>query len=147
MTQARPACEKPRSRWMEGSATLTIVMSTTIRRKPVQRTISESQRVLFMPLETAPMSRINRFPLPRIPAELKSVLPCGPRGWGDEFPDLTRSNPYGEPEGQPRLRPPPGARAGHDRPPGPTAAAGPQAGVRSRSLFFFKQKTAYEIHS
>src|SRR5438105_240113 len=41
-------------------ATLTIVMSTTIRRNPVQRTVSDSQRVSFMPLETATPSRTQR---------------------------------------------------------------------------------------
>ena len=48
MTHASPDCEKARSRWIDGSATFTIVMSTTISRKPVQRTSSESQRVFFM---------------------------------------------------------------------------------------------------
>src|SRR2546428_7056263 len=49
MTHASPDCENPRSRWIEGRATFTIVMSTTISRNPVQRTISESQREFFMP--------------------------------------------------------------------------------------------------
>jgi len=49
MTHASPDCEKPRSRWIDGRATFTIVMSTTIRRKPVQRTTNESQREFFMP--------------------------------------------------------------------------------------------------
>ena len=48
MTHARPDCENPRSFWMLGSATLTIVMSTTISKKPVHRIVSESQRVFFM---------------------------------------------------------------------------------------------------
>ena len=47
-THASPDCEKPRSTWIDGSATFTIVMSTTIKRKPVHRTISESQRECFM---------------------------------------------------------------------------------------------------
>ena len=50
ITQARPDWVKPRSRWMDGSATLTMVMSTTISRKPVQSTSSESQREFFMPI-------------------------------------------------------------------------------------------------
>ena len=48
MTHASPDCVKPRSFWIDGRATLTIVMSTTIRRKPVQRIIRESQREFFM---------------------------------------------------------------------------------------------------
>jgi hypothetical protein len=35
-----------------------MVMSTTMRRKPVQSTISESQRVLFMPIETTGSSKL-----------------------------------------------------------------------------------------
>ena len=50
MTHASPDWEKPRSFWIEGSATLTIVMSTTINKKPVQRIIRESQREFFMPM-------------------------------------------------------------------------------------------------
>ena len=37
-TQARPACEKPRSFWIEGSATFTTVTSRTIISTPAQRT-------------------------------------------------------------------------------------------------------------
>jgi hypothetical protein len=34
---------------MDGRATFTIVMSTTINKNPVQRIMSESQRVFFIP--------------------------------------------------------------------------------------------------
>ena len=37
-TQARSFCEKPRSSWMDGSATFTIVASSTIMSIPMQRT-------------------------------------------------------------------------------------------------------------
>ncbi len=37
-TQARLLCEKPRSSWMEGRATFTIVASSTIMSIPPQRT-------------------------------------------------------------------------------------------------------------
>ena len=60
MTHARPEAEKPRSFWIEGRATLTIVMSTTIKRNPVQRTISESQREFFMPVKTCLASKTHR---------------------------------------------------------------------------------------
>ena len=45
---------------MEGSATLTMVMSTTIRRNPVHRTISESQREFFMLIQTRSRSETHR---------------------------------------------------------------------------------------
>src|SRR5687768_14363341 len=46
MTQAREASLKPRSAWMEGRATFTIVVSSTIMRTPMQRTKKASQRFL-----------------------------------------------------------------------------------------------------
>ncbi len=44
-TQARPACEKPRSAWMDGSATFTMVMSSTIISIPVHSTTRAIQRL------------------------------------------------------------------------------------------------------
>src|SRR5215218_6234145 len=44
-TQARALCEKPRSAWIEGSATFTIVASRTIISMPAHRTYSASQRL------------------------------------------------------------------------------------------------------
>ena len=43
-TQASDVCEKPRSARIDGSATLTIVVSRTIIRLPMQRTTSANQR-------------------------------------------------------------------------------------------------------
>jgi hypothetical protein len=43
-TQARPDPEKPRSLWIDGSATLTTVTSSTIISTPVHSTYSASQR-------------------------------------------------------------------------------------------------------
>ena len=43
-TQARLDCEKPRSLWIDGRATFTIVWSRMIMRKPVQSTTSAIQR-------------------------------------------------------------------------------------------------------
>jgi hypothetical protein len=45
-TQARLDCEKPRSVWIEGSATFTTVTSSTIISIPTHSTISASQRRL-----------------------------------------------------------------------------------------------------
>ena len=59
-TQASPDCEKPRSAWIDGNATLTIVMSTTISRNPVHRTISESHREFFMPSKTSARIETHR---------------------------------------------------------------------------------------
>src|SRR5204862_4301548 len=44
-TQASDVCEKPRSARMDGSATFTIVVSSTIIRLPRHSTISASHRV------------------------------------------------------------------------------------------------------
>src|SRR3989441_5297617 len=43
-THARPACEKPRSRWIAGSAMFTIVASSTIISAPKQTSPSAAQR-------------------------------------------------------------------------------------------------------
>lgn len=43
-TQARLDCEKPRSLWIDGSATFTTVLSSTIINMPTQRTTREIQR-------------------------------------------------------------------------------------------------------
>ena len=44
MTHARFACEKPRSRCIDGSATFTIVASSTIISWPMQTTASVTHR-------------------------------------------------------------------------------------------------------
>ena len=44
MTQARLDCEKPRSDWILGRATFTIVASRTIISMPTQRTTRAIQR-------------------------------------------------------------------------------------------------------
>ena len=75
MTHARPDCEKPRSFWIDGSATFTIVMSTTINRNPVHRTSSESQREFFMLIQTTNLPMTHRFATdelsPAIPSEYR----------------------------------------------------------------------------
>jgi hypothetical protein len=48
---------------MDGSATFTIVMSTTIRRKPAQSTIRESQREFVMPPWTTGFGQTHRSQL------------------------------------------------------------------------------------
>src|SRR4051794_20834562 len=45
MTQASDVCEKPRSARIDGSATFTIVVSSTIIKLAAQRTYSASQRL------------------------------------------------------------------------------------------------------
>ena len=52
-TQASDVGEKPRSLRIDGSATFTIVVSSTIIRSPQQRMISASQRVLLSMLISA----------------------------------------------------------------------------------------------
>jgi hypothetical protein len=48
-TQARLFCEKPRSRWIDGSATFTIVTSRTIIMKPAHSTYKAAQRERSVP--------------------------------------------------------------------------------------------------
>src|SRR6185295_12396739 len=51
-TQASPDCEKPRSLWIEGSATFTIVWSRMIISIPAQRTTRAIQRLRSLGAET-----------------------------------------------------------------------------------------------
>ena len=63
-TQARLDWEKPRSAWIDGSATLTIVMSRTIISIPVHSTTKAIQRersVMGLPLGSPPCSVRTSF--------------------------------------------------------------------------------------
>src|SRR5206468_12829606 len=65
-TQARSAWEKPRSRRIDGSATLTMVASTTIMRNPMQRMIKDSHRDVVA----------ERWPVLAVSMMVMKVPPC-----------------------------------------------------------------------
>ena len=58
-THASEASEKPRLSWIDGSATFTIVVSSTIIRSPMQRTISASQRCLRSMVMASPFGGVR----------------------------------------------------------------------------------------
>ena len=60
-THARLLCEKPRSSWIEGSATFTIVASITIISTPAQSTYSASQRLRSLVISAVTLSHSSRW--------------------------------------------------------------------------------------
>src|SRR5205823_3339685 len=58
-THARLDWEKPRSRWIEGSATFTIVASRTIMSMPTHSTTSATQRVRSLATRTSASLRVG----------------------------------------------------------------------------------------
>src|SRR5207249_5190833 len=98
---------------MDGSATLTMVMSTTMSRNPMQSTISDGQRVLVvMPLMTC--------------------MPFTTHRSGDEFQGRLRSEALDEDrKDHPGLRPGTRARRGYHRVHGASPAGRPRARRRS----------------
>ena len=71
-TQASEVCEKPRSSRIDGSATFTIVVSSTIIRSPRQRTKSASQR-LRLSLAASARSSFSFWPVIASPPPSKCL--------------------------------------------------------------------------